>query len=78
MGATATVEIDTSLDQDAQAIFEKAQTINKELKGQEDDKIYRGINNYAVYYEKKDTAQGNASSGNVRYSGISPHDVAPW
>lgn len=37
------------------------------LKGQEDDKIYRGINNYAPIIEKKDTAQGNASSGMVRY-----------
>lgn len=29
MGATATVEIDTDLDRDAQAIFEKSQEINK-------------------------------------------------
>lgn len=34
--------------------------------GKEDDKIYRGINNYAQYYEKRDTAQGNAASGMVR------------
>lgn len=34
--------------------------------GKADDKIYRGINNYAHYYEKKDTAQGNAASGMVR------------
>ncbi|XP_052698371.1 E3 ubiquitin-protein ligase RNF113A-like isoform X1 [Crassostrea angulata] len=66
MGATATVEIDTDRDRDAQAIFEKSQEINKALKGQEDDKIYRGINNYAPIIEKKDTAQGNASSGMVR------------
>ena len=39
----------------------------QDLKGKEDDKKYRGINNYAQYYEKKDTAQGNAASGNVRY-----------
>ncbi|XP_067686124.1 E3 ubiquitin-protein ligase RNF113A-like [Haliotis asinina] len=66
MGATAIVEIDTALEQDAQAIFERAQIINKELKGKEDDKVYRGLNNYAVYFEKKDTAAGNASSGSVR------------
>ncbi|XP_048238059.1 E3 ubiquitin-protein ligase RNF113A-like [Haliotis rufescens] len=66
MGATAIVEIDTALEQDAQAIFERAQIINKGLKGKEDDKVYRGMNNYAVYYEKKDTAAGNASSGSVR------------
>ncbi|GBP61705.1 RING finger protein 113A [Eumeta japonica] len=64
--ATATYELDTERDRDAQAIFEKAQQINEELKGQADDKIYRGINNYAQYYKKRDTAAGNASSGLVR------------
>ena len=43
------------------------QWLLQDLKGKEDDKKYRGINNYAQYYEKKDTAQGNAASGNVRY-----------
>ena len=42
----------------------------QELKGKEDDKIYRGVNNYHVYIEKRDTAAGNASSGMVRY--VSP------
>ncbi|XP_059058829.1 E3 ubiquitin-protein ligase RNF113A [Achroia grisella] len=64
--ATATYELDTERDRDAQAIFEKAQKINEELQGQADDKIYRGINNYAQYYKKRDTAAGNASSGLVR------------
>ena len=32
----------------------------------EDDKVYRGVNNYHTYIEKRDTAQGNASSGHVR------------
>ncbi|KAM3955623.1 RING finger protein mdlc isoform 2-T2 [Aphomia sociella] len=64
--ATATYELDTERDKDAQAIFEKAQKINEELQGQADDKIYRGINNYAQYYKKRDTAAGNASSGLVR------------
>ncbi|XP_022115339.2 E3 ubiquitin-protein ligase RNF113A [Pieris rapae] len=64
--ATATYELDTERDKDAQAIFEKAQKINKELEGQADDKLYRGINNYAQYYKKRDTAAGNASSGFVR------------
>ena len=35
----------------------------------EDDKIYRGLNNYHQYYEKKDTVQGNAESGKNRYFG---------
>ncbi|XP_060081259.1 E3 ubiquitin-protein ligase RNF113A-like [Ylistrum balloti] len=66
MGATSIVEIDTAKEQDAQAIFEKSQQINKEGKGKEDDKVYKGLNNYQVFYEKRDTAQGNASSGMVR------------
>ncbi|XP_064617598.1 E3 ubiquitin-protein ligase RNF113A-like [Liolophura sinensis] len=66
MGATAVLEIETELDKDAQSIFERSQALNKELKGKEDDKIYRGINNYAKYIEKRDTAAGNASSGMVR------------
>uniref|UniRef100_A0A1B0CIF8 Ring finger protein n=2 Tax=Lutzomyia longipalpis TaxID=7200 RepID=A0A1B0CIF8_LUTLO len=65
-GATATYEMDTEKDRDAQAIFEKSQEINDELRGKADDKIYRGINNYTQFYKKKDTAMGNASSGMVR------------
>ncbi|XP_029039069.1 E3 ubiquitin-protein ligase RNF113A [Osmia bicornis bicornis] len=64
--ATAILETETEKDKDAQALFEKAQKINEELEGKEDDKIYRGLNNYAQYYKKKDTAAGNASSGMVR------------
>ncbi|XP_077285075.1 RING finger protein mdlc [Arctopsyche grandis] len=64
--ATATYEFDTERDHDAQAIFERAMAVNEELEGQADDKVYRGINNYAMYYKKKDTAAGNASSGLVR------------
>lgn len=66
MGATATIEIDTELDKDAQSIYERSLQVNKELKGKEDDKVYRGLANYTQYYEKKDTALGNASSGMVR------------
>lgn len=65
-GATATVEIDTPIDRDAQAVYEKSLIINKELKGKADDKVYRGLANYTQFYEKKDTAQGNAASGMVR------------
>ncbi|RDD44012.1 RING finger protein 113A [Trichoplax sp. H2] len=70
MGATLTNEVDTEIDRDARAIFEKSQKINEELKGKEDDKIYRGINNYAQYYKQRDTAQGNASSNSVRIGPI--------
>ncbi|ESO00786.1 hypothetical protein HELRODRAFT_185736 [Helobdella robusta] len=65
-GATRTYDLDTELNKDAQAVFERALIINKELKGKEDDKIYRGVNNYAQYIEKRDTAAGNAASGMVR------------
>lgn len=65
-GATAVNEMETELDRDAQAIFQKSIEINKELEGKADDKVYRGLNNYAQYYKKKDTAAGNASSGMVR------------
>ncbi|XP_025835292.1 RING finger protein 113A-like [Agrilus planipennis] len=64
--ATAILETETEKDRDAQAIFEKRLEINKELEGQVDDKVYRGLNNYAQYYKPKDTAAGNASSGLVR------------
>ena len=66
MGATSTLEIDTQFDRDAQAIYEKQLKTNKEEKGQEDAKLYKGQSGYAKYYEKRDTAQGNAASGMVR------------
>jgi len=74
MGATMYLQTETEKDRDAQTIFEKAQKINEELKGKVDDKIYRGINNYTQYITKKDTAQGNASSGMVRKGPIRAPD----
>uniref|UniRef100_A0A3Q3J3R4 RING-type domain-containing protein n=1 Tax=Monopterus albus TaxID=43700 RepID=A0A3Q3J3R4_MONAL len=66
MGATATYQLDTERDKDAQAIFERSQKIQEELTGKEDDRIYRGINNYQKFIKPKDTTMGNASSGMVR------------
>ncbi|XP_058709078.1 E3 ubiquitin-protein ligase RNF113A-like [Poecile atricapillus] len=66
MGATAAYELDTEKEKDAQAIFERCQKIQEELRGKEDDNIYRGINNYQKYVKPKDTSMGNASSGMVR------------
>lgn len=66
MGATAVYELDTERDKDAQAIFERSQKIQEELTGKDDDKIYRGINNYHKYIKPKDSTMGNASSGMVR------------
>lgn len=65
MGATATIEIDTPIDQDARTIFEKARKLNEERKGQDDDKVYRGLNNYTKYIVAKDSAQGSALSSEV-------------
>lgn len=64
--ATSTNQMDTEIDRDAQAIFEKSVAVNKELEGLADDRVYRGLNNYAQYVKKRDTAAGNASSGMVR------------
>lgn len=68
LGATSIVGIDTEFDRDAQALFEKSLKADKERKEEDkDSKRYRGLNNYMTFYEKKGTAQGNASSGMVRY-----------
>ncbi|AWP19302.1 RING finger protein 113A [Scophthalmus maximus] len=74
MGATATYQLDTEKDNDAQAIFERSQKIQEELTGKEDDKIYRGINNYQKFIKPKDTTMGNASSGMVRKGPIRAPD----
>ncbi|VDO99376.1 unnamed protein product [Soboliphyme baturini] len=66
MGATATLETETEFDKDAQAQFERAHNIQKNMKGKGDDKVYRGSSTYGQFYEKADTAVGNASSGLVR------------
>ncbi|NXP78072.1 R113A protein, partial [Ramphastos sulfuratus] len=66
MGATAVYALDTEKEKDAQAIYKCSQKIQEMLRGKEDDKIYRGINNYQKYVKPKDTSMGNASSGMVR------------
>lgn len=66
MGATLTLETETEKDRDAQSIFERSQQVQKELEGKGLDNVYRGLNNYAQFIQKKDTPQGNASSGFVR------------
>lgn len=64
-GATSEVIMETEKDRDAIALFKKSQDINKELEGKEDDKKYRGLNNYTQFFKKKDTAQGNAGSNSI-------------
>eukprot|EP00112_Aurelia_sp_Birch-Aquarium-sp1_P001009 Seg1098.4 transcript_id=Seg1098.4/GoldUCD/mRNA.D3Y31 product="RING finger protein 113A" protein_id=Seg1098.4/GoldUCD/D3Y31 len=70
MGATAITQIDTEFDRDAQAVYEKQLKTNKDKKGEKDDNVYTGQSGYAKYYEKRDTAQGNAASGMVRQGPI--------
>lgn len=66
MGATAVYALDTDKERDAQAIFERSQKIQEQLRGREDDKIYRGLHNYPQFLKPKDTSLGNAASGLVR------------
>ncbi|XP_037666354.1 E3 ubiquitin-protein ligase RNF113A-like [Choloepus didactylus] len=66
MGATAVYAQDTEKERDAQAIFERSQKIQEARRGKEDDKIYRGINNYPKYMKPKGSSLGSASSGVVR------------
>lgn len=54
----ATRDIDTEHGKDQRSITERAEEIQKETKGQEDDKIYRGMNNYAQYIDKREALQG--------------------
>ncbi|XP_058862617.1 E3 ubiquitin-protein ligase RNF113A-like [Acipenser ruthenus] len=74
MGATAVYQLDTEKDKDAQAIFERSQKVQEEITGKDDDKIYRGLNNYQKFIKPKDTSMGNASSGMVRKGPIRAPD----
>lgn len=64
MGATAVTEIDTDRSRDARAIEERARETRDKLKDEANplqDKVYRGINQYAKYIEKKDSAAGSST-----------------
>lgn len=62
-GATAVTEIDTDISQDKQAIFERSQAINKELEGQAEDNIYRGLAGYQQFLSRKESIAGSAYKG---------------
>lgn len=67
MGATRTYELDTDKDRDARAVFERGQDIQEKIStGEASENVYRGQSGYKQYIKPKDTAAGNASSGNVR------------
>ena len=74
MGATAITCVDTERDRDAQAIFEKARKINDEAKDEDESNVYKGMNNYKQYVQKRDTALGNASSSLVRQGPVRAPD----
>nr|XP_039258706.1 E3 ubiquitin-protein ligase RNF113A-like [Styela clava] len=67
MGATRTYELDTEKDRDAQAIFERGLEIQDKIdSGEASENLYRGQAGYRQFIKPKDTAAGNAASGNVR------------
>ncbi|XP_076813572.1 E3 ubiquitin-protein ligase RNF113A-like isoform X2 [Clavelina lepadiformis] len=67
MGATKTFELDTEKDRDAQAVFERGEKLQEELKtGDADENVYHGSSGYRKFIKARDTAAGNASSGMVR------------
>jgi len=54
MGATKTYELDTSKDLDAQAVFERGQKLQEDLKtGAADEKKYHGSGGYRQYIKPK-------------------------
>ena len=62
MGATAGCELDSEKERDAQAISERSREAPR---GKDDDKIYRGINNYPQYTKPRD-ASGSTRKGPLR------------
>ena len=64
----ATRDFDTEQEKDQRSITERADEVQKATEGLEDDKIYRGMNNYAQYIEKREALQGKrlATKGPIR------------
>jgi len=64
----ATREVDTAMDRDQRTIKERREEVMKATEGKEDDKVYRGLNNYAQYIEKREAIQGKrlATKGPIR------------
>ena len=56
--ATAVRNFDLEEDKDQRAINDRKEQIHEETKGKEDDKIYRGMNNYAQYIDKRESLIG--------------------
>ena len=66
----ATREVDTAMDRDQRTIEERREVVMKATEGKEDDKVYRGMNNYAQYIEKREAIQGKrlATKGPIRFT----------
>jgi len=64
----ATREVDTAMDRDQRTIEERREEVMRATEGKEDDKVYRGMNNYAQYIEKREAIQGKrlATKGPIR------------
>ena len=56
--ATAVRQLDTEVEKDQRSITERAEKVHEETRGKEDDKVYRGMNNYAQYIDKKESLVG--------------------
>lgn len=56
--ATAIRQHDTELEKDTRSVAERADKVHEETKGKEDDKIYRGVNNYQRFIDKKESLVG--------------------
>jgi len=64
MGATRTFDLDTDKKVDAQALFEKQQKLQEQIKeGEIDPNLYRGAAGYRQFIKPRDTPLANASSG---------------
>ena len=56
--ATAVRNKDIEEEKDQRSINDRKAQIHEETKGKEDDKIYRGMNNYAQYIDKRESLIG--------------------
>ena len=56
--ATAVRNKDTEEDRDQRTINDLKEKMHEETKGKADDKIYRGMNNYAQYIDKRESLVG--------------------
>merc|ERR1719411_1854913 len=56
--ATAVRNKDIEEEQDQRTINDRKEQIHAETKGKEDDKVYRGMNNYAQYIDKRESLIG--------------------